>query len=198
MKHIGILPALSFPFWTQVRMIILIGMIALGTKVGAQAQPTVRQQRTVRFTLANGGVSFLAPPGFTALTPEEIAVVFPRQGAPHHAVGNALRTTTIAYDLRDQKAPSKDLDAFRQALMEQFDQLPKIKWVASEVRRIGNRDWAYLEFTALLTDRDVHNIVLLSVYNSRPLLFNFNSNVVEFPQVEQALRVSMTTISTTP
>jgi hypothetical protein len=176
---------------------MLIGILAIGTKAGAQAQPTVRQERA-RFTFADGGVSFLAPPGFTALTPEEIAVVFPRQGAPRHAVGNARRTSTIAYDLLDQKAPSNNLDELRQALMKNFVQLPKIKWVANEVRRIGNRDWAYLEFTALLTDRGVHNIVLLSVHNRRLLLFNFNSNVVEFPRLERALRASMATISTTP
>jgi hypothetical protein len=82
--------------------------------------------------------------------------------------------------------------------MEKFEQLPKIKWVASEVRRIGNRDWAYLEFTAAGADQDIHNIMILSVHDSRPLLFNFNSTVVEFPRVERVLRVSMATISTTP
>jgi len=77
-----------------------------------------------------------------------------------------------------------------------FAQMPKLKYVASDVRRIGRRDWAYVEFTMAAADLDIHNIVLLSVHEGRILLFNFNSTVKEFPLVERALRASMATITT--
>lgn len=156
------------------------------------------QERSNRFTFANDHISFLAPPGFTALTAEWLAAKYPNAGAPRYAVGNARRTTSIAYDLRDERAPSNDLEALRRALQGSFAQLPKLRWVASDVRRIAGRDWAYIEFTAAAVDQDIHNIVLLSVYDGRLLLFNFNSTVVEFPRVERVLRASMATIRTKP
>jgi hypothetical protein len=151
-----------------------------------------------RFTLADGNISFLAPLGFTALTPEWLAAKYPKGGAPRQAVGNARRTTSIAYDLLDQRVPSNDLDALRRSIQESFSQLPKLKWIASDVRRVGGRDWAYVEFTAAAADQDIHNIILLSVYHDRPLLFNFNSTVTEFPRLEHALRGSMASITTKP
>jgi hypothetical protein len=132
------------------------------------------------------------------MTGELLATKYPRGGGPRQAIGNAPGTTSIAYDLLDQRAPSDDLDALRRGLQEGYVHLPKIKWIADDVRHVGNRDWAYLEFTAATADQDVHNIVLLSVYDGRLLLFNFNSTVGEFPRVERALRTSMATISTKP
>jgi hypothetical protein len=141
----------------------------------------------------------VAPPGFTELTAEELAAKYPRAGAPRRAVGNARRTTSIAYDLLDQRAPSSDLEAARKFFAAQYEQaLPALKWVVNEVRQVGSRNWVHLEFTAAAADQDLHNIVLVSVYDGRVLIFNFNSTVVEFPAVDQALRASITSIATTP
>jgi hypothetical protein len=82
--------------------------------------------------------------------------------------------------------------------MQSFAQLPKLQFVANDVRRVGARDFAYLEFTAAAADQDIHNIVLLSVFDGRLLMFNFNSTVVEFPSVEKALRASIASITTKP
>jgi hypothetical protein len=148
------------------------------------------------FTFAAGRISFIAPPGFTPLTAEELRVKFPAAGAPRNAVGNERRTTTIAYDLLDQRAPSNDLEGARTMLVNAYEQsLRGLDWVATDVRRIGPREWAYLEFVASAADQDIHNLVLLSVYDGRVLLFNFNSTVAEFPEVEDALLASIASIA---
>jgi hypothetical protein len=177
-------------------------MASVGAPVAppvAQAQQPRPEAKTAgRMAIADGRITFVAPSGFTALTAEGLAAKYPSPGAPRRAVGNARRTTSIAYDLLDDRAASSDLDAFRRSLMETFAPLKNLKWVASDVRRVGSRDWAYVEFTAATADQEIHNIVLLSVYDGRILIFNFNSTVVEFPRVERALRASMATIRAVP
>ena len=176
----------------------LVIAVVVVTQTAAEAQQTVPKTSAGRLTFAAGSVSFVPPPGFTVLTADEISVKYPRGGAPRQAVSNAQGTTSIAYDLQELRAPSNDLEALRKALLQGFAQMPKLKYEASDVRRIGSRDWAYAEFTMAADDQDIHNIVLLSVHEGRILLFNFNSTVKEFPTVEQALRASMATIATMP
>jgi hypothetical protein len=148
------------------------------------------------YTFAAGRISFIAPAGFTPLTAEDLQAKFPVAGAPRNAVGNERRTTTIAYDLLDQRAPPNDLEGARTAFVGAYEQsLRGLKWVATDVRRIGPREWVYLEFVASAADQDIHNIVLMSEYDGRILLFNFNSTVKEFPEVEEALRASIASIA---
>jgi len=178
--------------------VVIASASGLVAPAGAQPPKSGQPSRAARFTFADGRISFMAPPGFTALTAEELAVKYPNAQAPRQAVGNERVTTSIAYDLLEHRALPTELEALRLQLLQGFAQLPKLKWVASDVRPIAGRDWAYVEFTAATADQDIHNIVLLSVYDGRVLLFNFNSTVVEFPRVERALRASMATISTKP
>lgn len=184
--------------WQILLVVVVAAPPILVAEAGAQARQSDRPANAVRYTFADGRISFVGPPGFTVLTAAELSAKYPNAGAPRNALGNTRRTTSIAYDLLDQRSPSADLDALRRALMGSFAQLPDLKWVASDVRRVGSRDWAYIEFTAAAADQPLHNIVLTSVYDGRVLMFNFNSTVAEFPRVEQALRASMATISSKP
>jgi hypothetical protein len=153
----------------------------------------------VRITFADGRIAFVPPSGFTALTAKDLAAKYPRANPPRAAVGNAQRTTTIAYDLLDQRAPSTDLEAGRKYFAANYEQmLPGLKWVANDVHQVGGRAFVYLEFTASAADQHIHNIVLISIYDGRVLMFNFNSTEAEFPAVERALRASIATITTRP
>lgn len=188
---------------TRRRRLILLaslGLLSSGyTAASAPAQPQAHQGglRTHRF--AKGRISFAAPEQFTPLSPDEMKRKFPSTGAPRQAVGNPKRTTTIAYDLLDQPAPSNDLEAARRMFAGAYERgLRDLKWVASDVRRIGAREWAYLEFTAAAVDQDIHNIVMVSVFDGRVLMFNFNSTVREFSEVERTLRASIRSIATSP
>lgn len=175
-----------------------LGLLTSGSAlVPAQPPGEPPALRTYRF--AQGRVAFAVPAHFTPLGPDEMKLKFPSAGAPRNAVGNKKRTTTIAYDLLDQAAPSSDLEAARKTFTGAYERgLRGLKWVANDVRRIGSREWAYLEFTAAAADQDLHNIVMASVYDGRVLMFNFNSTVREFPEVERALRASIDSIETSP
>ena len=72
------------------------------------------------------------------------------------------------------------------------------KCIASDVRRIGTREWAYLEVSSAAVDQGIHNIVLMGVYDGRVLMFNFNSTLAEFPTVAKAMRTSMASIEAKP
>jgi hypothetical protein len=170
-------------------------LCALAAPAAAQGagQATANQ-----FTLADGRISFQAPPGFTLLSAQLLAAKYPNGGAPRQAVSNPRATTSIAFDLQDQRLPTSDLQLLRKVVMNNFAQLPKLTWIANDVRRVGSREWAYLEFTAAAADQDIHNIVLVSVHDSRLLVFNFNSTVTEFLELEPALRASMASISVKP
>ena len=81
--------------------LFMLGILAQPAHAGAQSAARVVVSQTEgqaserRFTFADGRISFLAPPDFTALTAEEIALKFTSRPALRHAVGNAGRTTTI-------------------------------------------------------------------------------------------------------
>ena len=163
------------------------------------AAPEDRASPSARITFADGQLSFVAPPGFTPLTAEEIAQKFPRGNPPRNVLGNSRRTTTIAYDLLDQRAPSNDLEAARKTFVGIYEQTFRgLKWVATDRRPVGALQTAYFEFTAPAADQEIHNVVLVSVYSGRVLMFNFNSTVTEFSQVEPSLRKAMASIATAP
>jgi hypothetical protein len=84
--------------------------------VRATSQPTTAAPAGGRVSFADDRISFVAPGGFTAFSPEEMARKFPSANAPRNAVGNEKRTTAIAYDLLQQRAPSNDLAAARKCL----------------------------------------------------------------------------------
>jgi hypothetical protein len=184
----------------NLRSLIWIFIAALSTaNCPAQNRPSAGARKPnaseSTFQLADAGMSFVAPAGYTALTSDELATKFPRMRAPHHAVGNASRRTTIAYDLFDGGTPP-DLESGRKVMVESLEhQLPDLKWVSHRVNRIGERDWVYLEFTAPALDQTIHCIMLMSVVDARILMFNFNSTEKEFPTVRQALQASIASIS---
>ena len=183
----------------QLGLIAVVASAAALLEAHGYGMPSGQDKSGPRYTFADGRVSFAAPPGFTPLTAEELAQKFPAGSGPRQAVGNARRTTTIAYDLLNQRAPSTDLEAARKTFAGIYERaFPALKWVAREVRRLGDREWAYLEFTAPAADQEIHNIVMVSIYDGRVLMFNFNSTVKEFPSVERALRASIATIAASP
>lgn len=169
---------------------MFVGLASMAT---AQVAPATRPAGG-RIAFADGRISFVPPVGFTELDAEWLAAKFPHPNPPRRAVGNPRRTTTIAYDQMDGSAPSEDLEALRKAMLASFSPLPKLRWVASDVRTVGGHRWAYLEFTSAAADQDIHNIVLLTVSAGRLVLFNFNSTTREFATVEAELRASMASI----
>jgi len=163
----------------------------------AVAQQSAQATKVNRFTLAEGRVSFLAPPDFTALTAAELVAKYRRPDPSRRVVANAKRTTTIRYEM-GLEAPSSDMEEGRKALAAGYEQLGKLKWVVNKVSRIRGREWMQFEFTASPTGVEFHNIVQVSIYEGHLLIFTCASPSTDFPSFEQALRASMATITITP
>ncbi len=142
-----------------------------------------------------GAITFAAPPGFTALSRSEIATKFPKARAPRFVIGNAARTTTIAYDLKPHTVADAQLEAMMAGFVRSFEQAVKgIVWKKrAVVERVGKR-WVHLEFTSEAVDTDIHNIMLVTPHSKELLILNFNSTRGEFPSVEKALRRSIASI----
>lgn len=149
----------------------------------------------VRLTLADGSVSFVAPPGFSRLTAAELAKHFPRDGSPANVVADPARQTTIAYELQEGQVPSRNLEEGRRAFTKDLDQSVQPKWITNEVRRIGSRDWVVLEFTESISGQPLRHIFLVSVHRERALIFDFSTPVKDFPRMEPQLRATIASIA---
>jgi hypothetical protein len=163
----------------------------------AVAEQSARATKVNVFTLAEGHISVVAPPDFTALTPAELAAKYRRPDLSRRAVANAQRTTTIRYEM-GMEVPSTDMEEGRKAIAEGYQQLAKLKWIANKVSRIRGREWMQFEFTASPTGVEFHNIVQMSIYDGHLLIFTCATPSTEFPSVEPALRASMASIAITP
>ena len=72
--------------------------------------------------------------------------------------------------------------------------LPGLHWIDRKFVVMDGHRWFFMELTSKATDTDIHNIVLLTPYDGKALLFNFNSTRAEFPTVEKQLRTSIQSI----
>ena len=149
-------------------------------------------------TIPGSSVSFEVPDEFTPLSKDEIDKKWLRARPPSFAVGNERRTTTIAYDVRNQSVPEDQLEAGLQVFERLFDRLiAGIVWKKKEIAVIGGRRWIYLEMTSNAIDTDIYNILLCTPYEGKLVLFNFNSTKEDFPKYEESLRKSLGTVSVT-
>jgi hypothetical protein len=139
---------------------------------------------------------FTAPDGFTELSQKELDVKFPSKTGPRHAIGNERRTTTVAYDTRD-------VAVTEQILEQQIDDInstigraiPGFVSVARGMRALNGKNWAYFEMTSTAIDADIHNIVLMTAYEGRMVVLNFNSTKADFVAMEPLLRSSISSLA---
>lgn len=141
-------------------------------------------------------ISFDAPAGFTELTKDQIAQKWVRGTPPSFVVGNAKRTTTIAYNVSNQPVRDGELEVKRQAFEKLFNRvIPGIVWKKKEITAIGGRQWIHLEMTSSAVDTDIYNILLATPLEGKLVLFNFNSTKEDFPRLEASLRKAIGTLA---
>lgn len=170
-----------------MRLVALI--LLVGFALGAHA---------TTFPVPGAGVSFDAPDGFTALSKDEIAIKFPSSRAPSGVIGNARRTTTIAFELKRDKLTPEQLGEAKEAFERLFERIiPGLEWKARKIVQLQGQRWIQLEMSSRAVDTDIHNIMLVTSRYGRMLIFNFNSTKSEFPAVEGALRQSIQSIRVT-
>ncbi len=145
--------------------------------------------------VAKTGITFEAPEGFEPLAKEIIALKWPANRAPAYAVGNESASTTVAYDLKPNNIPQKDLPAVKKSFTKFFERMiPGLQWKKNKIVEISGQNWILMEMTTDAIDTDIYNIMLVTGYKGKMLLFNFNSTKEDFPKYEAKLRKSLRSI----
>ena len=144
-----------------------------------------------KITIPGTTISLQAPVGFTPLTDTEIGNKFSRNSAPKYVMGNARRGTSIAYDLKPTPIKDAELEqglATFETLMVRV--VPNLVWKRKEIIEQAGQRWIYLEMTSSAIDTNIYNIMLITPFEGKMLIFNFNSTKEEFGEQEAALRAS--------
>ncbi len=174
----------------QVWVLILLGL--------SFAQYEVAVAATV--SLAEAGLSFDAPPGFSPLNAEEMRLIYQTGLPPKYAVGSEARTTTIGYDLTDAAIRVDQLKEAKPAIESQIERTGSgFVWKQREIITLQGQPWISLECTyhgsdGEGTDIEFHDILLMTSRQGRLLRISFNSTQEEFPTIEKALRKSIQSI----
>lgn len=151
------------------------------------------------FQVDGAACRFEAPRGFTPLTKEEIAAKFPSTRAPVSVVGNARRTTTVAYELKPDRLAPEQLPEAKQAFEQIFERVvPGLRWTKRDLVTMRGQAWIHFEFTSRAVDTDIHNIMLATSRAGRMLVFNYNATAADFAVMEADLRASIRSIRLAP
>ena len=145
--------------------------------------------------VANKEVTFDPPADFKPLSKEIIAKKWPANQAPAYAVGNPTGSTTVAYDLKPNNIPQEALPEVQKSFTQLFERtIPGIAWKKNEIIEHSGQKWLMMELTSNAVDSDIYNIMLMTGFEGRMLIFNFNSTKKDFPMHEAALRKSLKSI----
>jgi hypothetical protein len=110
-------------------------------------------------------------------------------------VGTDNAATTIAYDIKDSSLPAGKLDDTRKVFADTFTQtVPGIAWKENKLIQLGDREWIYFEFKSNAADTEINNIMLMTSFDGKMLVFNLNSTFADFKTHEPALRASIQSI----
>ena len=141
--------------------------------------------------------SLSVPDSFTELSEADIESKWGAHNPnrPKWAVGNEYMGTTISYSINPFNISAEPLPEVLAVMQENMSRVvPGIKWVSYDVRNIGNKDWAYLEFTSFAIDQDIHNIMLIRPSGDVMVILNFNSVTRDFDSYEEEIRASIDSI----
>jgi len=164
----------------------LTTLIALSATLIASADP---------IKVGDTEVTFDPPTGFKPLAQEIIDVKWPTNRAPKFVVGNESASTTVAYDLKPHVIPQDKLGEVQKQFTQLFERMiPGLDWKKNEIIEHSGRKWIFMEMTSSAVDTDIHNIMMITGYDNRMLVFNFNSTKKDFPKYEKALRASLKSI----
>ena len=169
------------------RLLLVLGLIML-------ANLSIAGEKV---NLFDGNVSLVLPEGFSVM-PEELAKVkYPIEShRPKHIYSNKRTTTSIAITLSEHsQLQPHQLPEFKAFMEETLSRMiPGLKWIKRDYAVINGKKWARFELMSNAIDTDIHNIMLMTSFNGKPLMFNFNSTKGEFPKVVKDLQESIDSI----
>jgi hypothetical protein len=145
--------------------------------------------------VGDSDITFDPPEGFKPLSKEIIAAKWPTNRAPAYAIGTPNGTTTVAYDLKPNNIPQEALPEVQKSFTQVFERMiPGIAWKKNEIIEHSGQKWLMMEMTSNAVDTDIYNIMLMTGFNGKMLVFNFNSTKEDFPKYEEALRKSLKSV----
>lgn len=145
--------------------------------------------------ISDTGITFDVPEEFGTYSQELLDLKWPNKSAPAWVMGNESTGTTIAYDLKPNNISKVPLDQLKDYFSQSFERmLPGLEWKKKEVIELSGKQWVLLEMTSNAIDTDIYNIMLITSYGEKMLMFNFNSTKEEFEHYESQLRRSMSSI----
>lgn len=148
-----------------------------------------------RINLYDGRVAFVLPDGFSRMSDEMADKKYRRESRPAHIYSDAKTTTSIAVALAEAEVALEQLGEFKSFMEQTYTRMiPGAQWVKRDFITIANTRWARLELMSNALDTDIHNIVLITILDKKPLMLNFNSTKGEFSRLEKALLKSIDTI----
>ncbi len=72
--------------------------------------------------------------------------------------------------------------------------IPGIEWKKNEIIEHSGQKWVLMEMTSNAVDTDIYNILLMTGFDGKMLVFNFNSTKKDFPKYEAELRKSLKSV----
>ena len=145
--------------------------------------------------VADTEVTFDPPKGFKQLSKEMIATKWPTNRAPAYAIGTETGSTTVAYDLKPNNIPQEALPEVQKSFTQLFERMiPGIAWKKNEIIEHSGQKWLMMEMTSNAVDTDIYNIILMTGFEEKMLIFNFNSTKEDFPKYEAILRKSLKSV----
>ena len=139
--------------------------------------------------IAEGGISFDSPDGFTKMSHEMAGIKYPKGNPPSFVLTNQSTETTIAYGLKNQELPQEEIAMTGKAFEQVYRRVVGgFELHANKVVRISGQKWIQMEFTSNTIDSKVYNIFLVTGAHHKMYVLNINATLKEFPTYEKALR----------
>ena len=148
------------------------------------------------FSIEDGAISFDAPKGFELMPPELIQIKYPKGNPPSNALINESTETSIVFDLRGKSIAQSDIEKVRMAYESTYKRIVGgFELKVNKTAHISGQKWAQLEFISNTIDSKVYNILLVTGYKNKMLIFNFNSTLKEFEDYKSAFKKSIKSIT---
>jgi hypothetical protein len=148
-----------------------------------------------RVAILDGRVSLILPPGFQALTKEEIERKFPQASPPQHVFANDTQSVSIAITLSSSALTQEQLPEFKASMEKTLERnVAGLKWIKRDYETISGQRWIYFELTSQAIDTDIHNLMYFTTLGGKVLMFNFNSTESRYPAMRELLEASKNSI----
>lgn len=129
-------------------------------------------------TLLDGKLSLLMPADFKPLSPEMLALKYPRQQPPQLAYSNPETSVNVTVGHTPHAIAPEQLAAARSQVEAGVKSaMPTAKWYQSKMTSINGRAFFLMEFQSPAPDVNVRNIVAGTSLDGRLLLVSFNTVV---------------------